>query len=117
LGLLPVETVMAPAKTTRAVTATLPKGIRFRAYEIHLGQTKAVSPVEPFAWVEGQPEGARARNAVGTYLHGALEDYRVLSDLLGRPVAPPREKEADYDALARWFATNADVKRFEEAYL
>ncbi len=114
LGLLPVRTVMAPQKTTRTVQATA-LGVTFPAYEIHMGES--TSPAEPFASVEGRPEGARRGNVVGTYLHGALEDHRLLSALLGRPVAPQPSKVEAYDGLARWFTDHANLRLFEEQFL
>lgn len=115
LGLLPVCTTMAAEKTTRTVRAALPSGIEFSAYEIHMGES--VSRCAPFAFVEGRPEGARQGNVVGTYLHGALEDARVLSELLGRPVAAMPSKDEAYDGLAGWFASHANLQLFEEQFL
>ena len=115
LGLLPVETTMASAKTTRTVQATTPSGVSFAAYEIHMGVS--TSCCEPFAFIDGRPEGARQANVLGTYLHGALEDHRVLSELLGRPVAAMPSKDEAYDGLAQWFAANANLKLFEERFL
>lgn len=115
LGLLPVETIMASEKTTRTVQATTPSGIAFAAYEIHMGVS--ASPCSPFAFIDDRPEGARQGSVVGTYLHGALEDHRVLSELLGRPVNPLPSKDEAYDGLACWFAANANLKLFEEQFL
>lgn len=115
LGLLPVETTMASEKTTRTVQATTPSGISFAAYEIHMGVSASACP--PFALINGRPEGARQGSVVGTYLHGALEDHRVLSELLGRPVSPMPSKDEAYDGLARWFGENANLKLFEEQFL
>ena len=115
LGLLPVETTMASEKTTRTVQATTPSGISFAAYEIHMGVSASACP--PFALINGRPEGARQGSVVGTYLHGALEDDRVLSELLGRPVNPMPSKDEAYDGLARWFGENANLKLFEEQFL
>ena len=116
LGLLPVATRMEAEKTTRAVTAFF-QGMEASGYEIHVGATRALSPVEPFALVDGQAEGARIEGCSGTYLHGICEDHRVLSALVGYPVAAPVSKEESYDALGRWFAENANVALFEREYL
>jgi adenosylcobyric acid synthase len=116
LGLLPVVTVMEGEKTTVAVTAAY-QGMQVAAYEIHMGRTEAVEPVTPFAFVNGQPEGACGERCVGTYLHGALEDHRVASALVGFPVEAPRSKEESYEALGKWFAENADLALFEKEYL
>jgi adenosylcobyric acid synthase len=118
LSLLPVRTVMAVSKTTRAVKAVTPSGIEFEAYEIHHGLTAPPDDAQPFATLaDGTKEGVRSGQCVGTYLHGALEDPRVLSELLGRSVAPVRSRKHTYEALADWFEANVDRKRFEELYL
>jgi adenosylcobyric acid synthase len=118
LCLLPVRTVMAAAKSTRAVKAVTPSGIEFEAYEIHHGMTAAPTDAQPFATLtDGTKEGVRCGRCTGTYLHGALENPRVLGELLGRSVAPIRSREHTYEALASWFEANVDSKRFEELYL
>jgi adenosylcobyric acid synthase len=117
LGLLPVDTVLESAKTTRVVEAvSASTGRRFSAYEIHMGRT-TVDGADPFAFVDGRPEGARGPGVFGTYLHGALEDAGLLEELLGRPVSGPPSKDAVYDRLACWFEQSADVRLFEELYL
>lgn len=116
LGLLPVATVMEAEKTTRAITAVF-QGMEAAGYEIHVGATHALAPVTPFAYVNGTPEGARTERCAGTYLHGILEDHRVLSALVGFPIAVPVSKEASYDALGQWFADHANVALFEREYL
>lgn len=116
LGLLPVDTVLEGDKTTRVVDAeSAATGRRFRAYEIHMGRT-TVDGAAPFAFVDGRPEGARAPGALGTYLHGALEDAGLVEELLGIPIAQA-SKDIAYDHLACWFEQHADVRRFEELYL
>ena len=112
LGLLPVTTTMQPEKTVRPVQAEI-DGVTFEAYEIHMGVTRAPYPCEPFATVDGNPEGIRSGRCLGTYLHDALRCDAVLSifGLQGVKRVPP------YDQLAAWFASHADLKLFEELYL
>ena len=118
LGLLPVRTVLAADKITRCVRAITPGGKEFEAYEIHLGATTRPHDAEPFAVLaDGSKDGVRAERCAGTYLHGALEDADVLSELLGRPVAPAPPRESTYEALADWFDSHVDRLRFEELYL
>jgi adenosylcobyric acid synthase len=127
IGLLPVDTTLLAAKTTRTVSGRTPSGVSFRAYEIHMGETTPSASDSPFAIVDGRAEGFRQGNVLGTYLHGALECPAVLTELLtelaqSRGKQMPRvsaavSKEAEYDRLANWFEQHADLKRFEELYL
>ncbi len=103
LGLLRADTVLTADKTTRVVTATLPSGVSFEAYEIHLGVTMA-DEVRPFALLnDGTPDGARGERVIGTYLHGALEHAAVCSEIFGVDVGPMPAKESEYRRLAEWF--------------
>ena len=87
LGLLDVETVMAPEKTVRATRATTPQGEPLDGYEIHLGRTAGPDCARPSALVDGQPTGATSADGriVGTYLHGFFNAdafrQRFLADL------------------------------------
>jgi adenosylcobyric acid synthase len=118
LRLLTGSTVLASEKTTRKVDAITPSGLRFAAYEIHLGRTTRPSGAIPFATLaDGSADGIRGNDCVGTYLHGALENPAVLQELLGYSVADVPARETTYEALADWFEANVDRKLFEELYL
>lgn len=117
LGLLPVTTVMAPIKTTRTVRAATPSGLVFNAYEIHMGITSRPSGASAFAQTEHGPDGIRLNNCVGTYLHGALENASVASELLDIAVEPRQPKQQAYESLATWFEDNANIALFNELYL
>jgi adenosylcobyric acid synthase len=73
LGLLDVETVMAPQKTVRNIAA---RSARFdtpiEGYEIHMGETDGGDRVRPGAIIDGNGEGATSPDGkvLGTYLHG-----------------------------------------------
>ncbi len=57
---------MTREKTTRVVGAALASGVRFGAYEIHLGTTTAEDTM-PFATLEdGTKDGARGEGVIGT---------------------------------------------------
>jgi adenosylcobyric acid synthase len=104
LGLLLTETVLGREKTARVVSAATLRGSSFRAYEIHLGKTIADVPFEPFAYLaDGRSEGVWANRVIGTYLHGALEDSSVCSEIFGIAVSPRASAEARYRRLADWF--------------
>ncbi|WP_431322499.1 cobyric acid synthase [Rhizobium sp. YTU87027] len=81
LGLLDVETEMAPQKTVRNSVATaVEDGSPLSGYQIHLGITAGEDCGRPFAIVDGKPDGAVSADGriVGTYLHGlfASDFYR-----------------------------------------
>jgi adenosylcobyric acid synthase len=108
LALLPVKTILAEEKTTAVRRATTPRGVEFAAYEIHLGVTTATAALEPFAYVNGQPEGARAGRVSGTYLHGAFEDAAVCTEILGVSVQAAEHSSSRYSRLADWFEAYAE---------
>ncbi|MBR3560860.1 MAG: cobyric acid synthase [Oscillospiraceae bacterium] len=111
MGLLPCETVFAPEKTLTRVRASA-GGVTIDGYEIHMGATQARG--EPFCRLEdGRPDGCRAGNVCGTYLHGLFDRGEVTDRLAawlckrkGIPALPlPREdrrayRERQYDLLA-----------------
>ena len=74
LGLLDVETMMAPDKRLERVTGTA-LGQAVTGYEIHMGRTTGPDCARPFAHVPG-PDGAVSRDGriAGTYLHGLFSD-------------------------------------------
>lgn len=115
LGLLPVETVLERAKTTRRVAARwLPDGPDFEAYEIHMGLTVRDGDGRPLFHVEGAPEGCVSADdrVRGTYLHGLLDSgaarRRVLDWARATRIARRSDlapdaralREASYDRLA-----------------
>ena len=110
LGLIPAVTELARDKTTRAVTATTPGGVRFGAYEIHLGITTVAPDVmhSPFARLdEGSVDGVRSAGVLGTYLHGALEHPRVCAEIFGIAEPEAMSKASRYQQMAAWFARHA----------
>jgi adenosylcobyric acid synthase len=106
LGLLPVETTMTSMKRARAVSATTESGVTFGGYEIHMGVTTAdrEDDVRPFAALDdGSQDGACWNNAIGTYLHGALENPAVCAEVFRIPPPSAVSKAAEYARLAAWF--------------
>jgi adenosylcobyric acid synthase len=73
LGLLDLETVLAPEKTVGEARG---RSIRFDApvegYEIHLGRTTGADCARPLVELGGRPDGAISADGriMGTYLHG-----------------------------------------------
>ncbi len=115
LGLLPVRTVLTREKYTRVVTATTARGTTFGAYEIHLGVTTVdaelarAGPCDPHPFAsldDGREDGLCVGRVVGTYLHGALEDARLCTELFGVSPDVVAPKAAQYEQLGRWFAAH-----------
>ena len=103
LGLLPVVTVMKPDKRTEVRSATTRGGTRFTGYEIHMGETSFEGSAQPFArFDDGTADGACLPGAIGTYLHGALENPDVCVELFGVPMASLTPKRDHYERLADW---------------
>ena len=112
LGLLPVDTVMRPDKTTVLRTAWSRGGVEFRAYEIHLGVTNADVAMQPFARLpDGGAEGACGPGVIGTYLHGAFENADVCAETFGVEVGAV-SKAAHYRRLGEWFSRYARLDLF-----
>jgi adenosylcobyric acid synthase len=133
LGLLPVVTTMAGAKTTTQVEARAPDGTRLSAYEIHMGVTEprgAGNPAFEIISRNRQPlqvaDGwvAPDRRVWGTYLHGLFDhdDFRrtflqgLRKDRPNPPAAAPaltyhRFQEAQLDRLADLLRRHLDMAR------
>ena len=118
LGLLDIETEMTAAKRlseTRAVHAATGQG--FAGYEIHMGRSAGPDCARPFAFVDGQPEGAVSADGrvCGSYLHGMFRDdaFRAafLRDLGAGPggLRYDQTVEDTLDALAQHMEAHLDV--------
>jgi len=127
LGLLGVDTVMAPEKTLVLATARhRPSGLEVRGYEIHHGQTATGSLVPLFERADGQTLGvATADHRIwGTYLHGVFDadEFRrwFIDRLRARRGLPAvGQVTAHYDiesALDRLAAVMRQSLRVDEVY-
>ena len=77
LKLLEIETEMSGDKTlTRTVARHAETGAQMKGYEIHLGRSSGPARARPFAYVDGQPEGAVSADGriMGSYLHGMFAE-------------------------------------------
>jgi adenosylcobyric acid synthase len=73
LGLLDIETEMAPEKTVRNITARSAEwDLPLEGYEIHLGVSRGPDCIRPVTILDGRPDGAVSADGEvsGTYLHG-----------------------------------------------
>ncbi|EJJ30681.1 cobyric acid synthase [Rhizobium sp. CF142] len=82
LGLLDVETEMAPEKTVRNSSAhSAEYDVPLSGYQIHLGVTQGADCERPAAIVDGLADGAVSADGriMGTYLHGLFgsDAYRA----------------------------------------
>jgi adenosylcobyric acid synthase len=107
LGLLAAETVMQTAKTTAVRSASSRGGVRFSAYEIHMGATTVDASTQPFARLDdGRADGACADGVIGTYLHGAFENAEICAEIFGVEVADLLKAD-HYRRLGTWFSAHA----------
>lgn len=86
LGLLNVETVLAPEKMLRRISGE-GFGARFEGYEMHMGETTGPDCAHPFARLAGlDDDGAVSPDGLvmGTYVHGLLASSALRSALLDR---------------------------------
>lgn len=120
LGFIRATTRLTPHKTTRLVAARTHSGIPFRGYEIHMGITTIDDAGRPFAHLEnGTRDGVRLPRIIGTYLHGAFENWAVLEEILPHRLAGivPENPDQQYEHLADWFAEHVDQDLFAAEYL
>jgi adenosylcobyric acid synthase len=121
LGLLPAETHFSASKTLRQVTASC-GGREWRAYEIHMGLTRARSSVEPLQTVRDETgtraEGMRLGKVWGTYLHGWFESPQLRAQVAAaagmqehrpHPVPWAEQRTAVYRAMAEHLAAHVNL--------
>jgi adenosylcobyric acid synthase len=126
LGLLDIETEMAPEKTVRNSEAwSTEHDVPLAGYQIHLGVTQGADCERPSAIIDGEPDGAVSPDGrvMGTYLHGLFgsdayrgrllasfglsgerTDYRKSVDTALDEVAAELETVLDKDWLDRLLA-------------
>ncbi|MBK1646108.1 cobyric acid synthase CobQ [Thiocapsa imhoffii] len=113
LGLLELDTELAPAKTLRTISGRLTlEDAPFSGYEIHAGMTTGSALARPAAILDsGQPDGAISvdRQILATYAHGLFESPHAYAALLrwaGLDTADaPDHQAAREDAIDRLAAT------------
>jgi adenosylcobyric acid synthase len=116
LGLLDVETVLAPAKTL-GLRKGRAQGEAVSGYEMHMGQTTGPDAARPFmTFVDGRADGAisLSETVSGTYLHGlfAADDFRrIFLAKLGASSTAAYEAgvEQVLDALADHLEAHLDL--------
>jgi adenosylcobyric acid synthase len=117
LGLMDVDTTMAPEKTVREVVAESPFLARtVTGYEIHLGVTTGPDTIRPTALIDGRADGAMSPDGKvwGTYLHGGTMlaahvgaragESRVMADAALDEIATELEGLLSAEFIARLLA-------------
>ena len=108
IGLLESETMLVRDKVTKTVHATTAGGTSFsgvRDSPRHHISARFDAAVRS-TWMMGALMVLAQGGWSGTYLHGALEDAAVCSELLGISVdAVPKAEQ--YERLAEWFDRHA----------
>ena len=85
LGLLDVETVMAPEKRLANSRArSIAYDTALEGYEIHLGRTEGPDHARPYVEIEGRADGAMSGDGriAGTYLHRLFDNDSFRARLL-----------------------------------
>lgn len=119
LGLLDIETSMAPQKTLNRTIANFKgKNYQVSGYEIHHGKTE-VGKAEVILEREGDVLGVRSQNVWGTYLHGIfdndkfrrefLDDLRVAKNLRPLKTVTAYDLEPAFETLASAVRENTDM--------
>ncbi|WP_428678430.1 cobyric acid synthase [Sphingopyxis sp.] len=112
LGLLDVDTRLTPVKMLRSVSGTA-LGATMTGYEMHMGETVGPATGQPFATIEGAPEGAASADGriMGSYLHGVLASAEVRRALLARLGAEAGGKDYAATVDAALDAVAAELER------
>jgi len=138
LGLLPLRTVFARAKTTDRASGTVSadhgllagaRGLPVTGYEIHMGQTVSALPaalrlIERQGIAVDEPDGAISANGLilGTYMHGFFDSAplrsAILTNLAHRKGVTPRDwgrataiEDDPFDRLAAHLREHLDLPR------
>lgn len=125
LGILPVRTVLTPAKTTKQVSFNfLESDEACQGYEIHMGITENEDQASPLCQIKGdRPDGYFLNQKTwGTYIHGIFDNEAVLSSITGIEFSSmglnldlKAFKEQQYDKLADLVRQNTDLNQVYRA--
>ena len=116
LGLLAVDTVLAPTKQLRTERAIhLASGEALAGYHMHMGITSGPDRARPFAQIGSETDGAVSTDGrvSGTYLHGLFAADSFRRAILGASAGPDLNYEAGVedalDGLAHHLETHIDI--------
>jgi adenosylcobyric acid synthase len=117
LGLLDVETVLAPEKVLRPASGELIGGGGFTGYEIHLGRTEGPDAARPvLRHDDGAFGGARSADGriAGVYVHGVFdraEARAALLDIASDGADQAARVDAALDAVAAALEQAFDIEQ------
>ena len=116
LGLLAVDTVLAPTKQLRTERAIhLASGEALAGYHMHMGITSGPDRARPFAQIGSETDGAVSADGrvSGTYLHGLFAADGFRRAVLGASASPDLNYEAGVedalDGLAHHLESHIDI--------
>jgi adenosylcobyric acid synthase len=87
LGYLGIQTILTSDKMLSEVTGEAFSSLgKIRGYEMHSGQTMGDAISQPFAKINGQPDGAVSEDGkiMGCYIHGLFAEDKFRSAFLNR---------------------------------
>ena len=127
LGLLDLETTLAPLKQLRQVRGWLADGdAAVTGYEIHCGVSEGPGMARPAVRLDdGRGDGARSDDGriVGTYLHGVFDHPEALAEWLGdaglsasAPLDIRALREATLERLAGIIDAHVDTAALERLF-
>jgi adenosylcobyric acid synthase len=132
LGILDIKTVMTREKTTDQVYGEIVsntgileglKGKMIKGYEIHMGISSGIKPLDSFTITGNGLNGTVNNNVIGTYIHGIFDSVEFTRGLLNnirknKGLAPVENektfldaKEKEFDKLADMVRKNIDMKK------
>ena len=125
LDFLPVETNLVLDKITVQSKGGSFLGTAVTGYEIHMGRTRYLKPVDPFITRDdGSQDGAVAGHVAGTYFHGLFDNLDFTAKFLTRiaetrrldwrPAAFCYSKDEEYDRLAAAARQHLKIDRIWE---
>ena len=125
LRLLPAETELGREKVTVQSQGCSFLGTSVSGYEIHMGRTEPVEPVDPFIRKQdGTADGIVCGRIAGTYFHGLFDNPEFTQEFLSlvaksrrltwRPPNFRYSKDEQYDRLAAAAIDHLDIDRIYE---